>query len=623
MSTFNLTKIYIKNFRSIKEETFDIKPGLFSVEGLNLDQMSSNNGAGKTSLISSLWWCLTGSSLNNETLADEVINLQSGKDCRVECYFSTDNGDLKITRTRKDSEFGNNLFLQVNDQDLSCHKISDTQDRINQIFKVNWDLLKSTIIMTSDMKSCFSSLTPQNRIALLESVRDYSIWNKVREESNKDIKEFDSQIKQNTSEINILQGNIDTYTKLIRDNEYSLENLKNNFNESQIKNDIIDLDNQIKQKQDEIDTIPLDSSNETIEISNKISKLKIDQQEVTNRGNELNKKIQDLEFEIKQVTFDMETIKKWFTNDTCPTCGRKLDRTDVEINEKTTTQINLQVKLSSLRKNQEDLNEQLKIERQNYANYEIQIQEEQKQISEINQKYKERSDKVLKLNNDINSLKLSKNNLENKLKDQDYKVKNLEDGINSHKAEINKKTQEKQVLEDKNKELEDEKEISKFFYDVLGPKGSFRPSLLRKDINYLNQCIARYTKRFFDNTEISLSTPDMENNKIDIIIKQGKLIKPVSSLSGGETKRLNLCIQLGIYDLIKSTCLVDFNFVVFDEIESQMDEQGIRSLIDIIDERRDYISTILWITNNPMVKESVEDKVLCKKAMGFTTIEYK
>jgi DNA repair exonuclease SbcCD ATPase subunit len=115
----------------------------------------------------------------------------------------------------------------------------------------------------------------------------------------------------------------------------------------------------------------------------------------------------------------------------------------------------------------------------------------------------------------------------------------------------------------------------------------------------------------------------MENNKIDIIIKQGKLVKPVSSLSGGETKRLNLCIQLGIYDLIKSTCLVDFNFVVFDEIESQMDEQGIRSLIDIIDERRDYISTILWITNNPMVKESVEDKVLCKKAMGYTTIEYK
>ena len=65
MSTFNLTKIYIKNFRSIKEETFEVKPGLFSVEGLNLDQMSSNNGAGKTSLISSLWWCLTGSSLNH------------------------------------------------------------------------------------------------------------------------------------------------------------------------------------------------------------------------------------------------------------------------------------------------------------------------------------------------------------------------------------------------------------------------------------------------------------------------------------------------------------------------------------------------------------------------------
>jgi len=623
MSTFNLNKIYIKNFRSIKEEIFEVKPGLFSVEGLNLDQMSSNNGAGKTSLISSLWWCLTGSSLNNETLADEVINLQSGKDCKVECYFTTDNGDLKIVRTRKDTEYGNNLFLYVNDQDLSCHKISDTQDRINQIFKVNWDLLKSTIIMTSDMKSCFSSLTPQNRIALLESVRDYSIWNKVREESNKDIKEYDSQIKQNTADINILQGNIDTYTKLIRDNEYSLENLKNNFNEVEIKNEIKDLDNKICQKQQEIDNIPLDSNNESIELNSKITDLKLKQQEVVNNGNDLNKQIQDIEFNIRQTNFEIETIKKWFTNDTCPTCGRKLDRTEEEINEKTNKQNELSVNIDQLIYHKTELEEKVKSERQKYADFEFQIQEVQKQISEINQKYKERSDQVLRLNNEVNSIKLFKNSLENKLKDQDYKVKTLEDSISSHKTEIEQKTNQKQVLLNKNKDLEDEKEISKFFYDVLGPKGSFRPSLLRKDINYLNQCIARYTKRFFDNTEISLSTPDIENNKIDIIIKQGKLIKPVSSLSGGETKRLNLCIQLGIYDLIKSTCLVDFNIVCFDEIESQMDEQGIRSLIEIIDERKDYIPTIFWITNNSMVKESIENKIICKKAMGYTTIEYK
>lgn len=623
MSTFNLTKIYIKNFRSIKEETFEVKPGLFSVEGLNLDQMSSNNGAGKTSLISSLWWCLTGSSLNNETLADEVINLQSGKDCKVECYFTTDNGDLKIVRTRKDTEYGNNLFLYVNDQDLSCHKISDTQDRINQIFKVNWDLLKSTIIMTSDMKSCFSSLTPQNRIALLESVRDYSIWNKVREESNKDIKEYDSQIKQNTADINILQGNIDTYIKLIRDNEYSLENLKNNFNEVEIKNEIKNLDDKISQKQQEIDNIPLDSNNESTELSSKITELKLKQQEVVNNGNDLNKQIQDIEFEGKKIQFDIDNIDKWFVNDKCPTCGRKLDRTKEEIDKKSADKLILSNKIADLEFKRSELEDDIKSERQKYADFELQIQEVQKQLSEINQKYKERSDQVLRLNNEINSIKLSKNSLENKLKDQDYKVKTLEDSISSHKAEIEQKTNQKQVLLDKNKDLEDEKEISKFFYDVLGPKGSFRPSLLRKDINYLNQCIARYTKRFFDNTDISLSTPDMENNKIDIIIKQGRLVKPVSSLSGGETKRLNLCIQLGIYDLIKSTCLVDFNFVVFDEIESFLDEAGIRVLIDIIDDRKDYISSILWITNNSMVSNSIENKIICKKALGYTTIEYK
>ena len=623
MSSFRLVKLYIKNFRSIKEETFEVKNGLFSVEGINLDQMSSANGSGKTSLISSLWWCLTGSSLNNETLADEVINLQSGKDCKVECYFITDNGDLKIVRTRKDSEYGNNLFLSINDQDLSCHKISDTQDRINQIFKVNWDLLKSTIIMTSDMKSCFSSLTPQNRITLLESVRDYSIWNKIREESNKDIKEFDSQIKQNTTNINILQGNIDTYTKLITDNEYSLENLKNSFNLNEIKNEIKELDIKISQKQQEIDVLPLDSNNETTELDKKVSELKLQQEEVIKNGNNLNKEIQNIEFSIKQTNFDIETIKKWLNDDICPTCGRKLDRTEEEINEKLVKQANLNDKINQFNQNKFILEEKVKNERKLYTDLEIKVQEIQKQISEVNQKHRERSDKVLNLNNEINSIKIHKNNLENKLKDQDYKIKTLEDNILSYKSEIEQKTEEKQVLINKNKDLEDKKEISKFFYDVLGPKGSFRPSLLKKDIVYLNKCISRYTNKFFDNTEISLTIPDIDNNKIDIIIKQGKFIKPVSSLSGGETKRLNLCIQLGIYDLIKSTCLIDFNFVIFDEIESQLDETGIRSLIDIIDERKDYIPTILWITNNSMVKESIENKIICKKATGITKIEYK
>ena len=110
---------------------------------------------------------------------------------------------------------------------------------------------------------------------------------------------------------------------------------------------------------------------------------------------------------------------------------------------------------------------------------------------------------------------------------------------------------------------------------------------------------------------------------MDIIVDCGRgIIKPVSCLSGGERKRVDLCIQLGLYDLIKSTSLFDINFVCFDEIESALDGDGIRTLIDIIDERKDIIPTILWITNRSEVMECIPNRINVTKTNGFSEVTY-
>ena len=135
MTKLRITKLEIENFRSIQSKvTLDIKPGLFSIIGVNNDEPSSTNGAGKSTLVSALYWCLTGNTLTNEILADEIINNKVGKNCKVTVYINSNTDEIKITRTRKDSEFGNNLLLQINNEDLTCHKIADTQDRSNGIF---------------------------------------------------------------------------------------------------------------------------------------------------------------------------------------------------------------------------------------------------------------------------------------------------------------------------------------------------------------------------------------------------------------------------------------------------------------------------------------------------------
>lgn len=680
MSIFNLQSLDIHNFRSIRHQNFILKDGLFVIVGDNRDNPGNNNGAGKTSIISAFFWALTGTSLNGEVLADEVINLKTGKDCKVTCIFNTDQGELKVTRTRKDSELGNSLSVILNDIDLSCHKISDTQERINQIIKVPFELLKSTIIMTSDMKSRFSDLTAQGRISLLESIRDYSIWSKIRDESKIDINNISSEIEDNTTIINKQSGSLDTYNTLIEKSKKDKIDLESNYDKTTITNKISDLKLENNQLQIDLNNIIIDESKidtlkKEIEIKSteKESLLLNNQQEIdkinnsfneteTNTKNlidkyknsllEANSSKADLLLNQKTVKNNILDLENWFTNDTCPTCNRKLNRTEEDIKSNNQKLANFKQQATNIAVNLDTLDDTINEINGNIAKYQQDALEIIKNRENAVQEYKNSvKNRIESITNDvknvqnslnseisaINQLKskkddisnqINKNNMsimtyDNELNAYNDKIKGFDTQITSYTAEINKITEQVNKLKDLNEDLTAKKELFNYYYQELGPKGKLRPWLLSKDINYLNICIKKYVHKFFEDTDVYLTKPTLEDNSINIIVDCGhNIIKPVSSLSGGERKRVDLCIQLALYDLIKSTSLFNINFVCFDEIESALDGAGIRSLIDIIDERKDIIPTILWISNREEVIECIPDKIKVIKHNGFSEINY-
>ena len=681
MSVFHLKQINIRNFRSIQKVDLEIKDGLYAIIGKNTDQASTFNGAGKSSTVYALWWCLTGSSLGGEVLADDVVNIQAGKDCKVECIFDTDQGEVIITRCRKDKEFGNNLFLTINGQDLSCHKVAETQERINQLLKVNFDVLKSTIIMTSDIKARFSELNPQSRVALLESIRDYTIWEKVRAESNADIKDLDAQIKQNTSDINQMQGSINTYNNLIGDlrQKYVEERSKvNNDNpeekikalelqlsekqkelqicdEKQYNEAIILLDGKISVKNDYIQTLLAQHNGNNEKINQKYkeqTKTTNDSiQELQIKINNVKTKLMTIDFDVRTLQNDVSIIDKWFQNDTCPTCNRKLERTPEEItnkekqkaelvnkiteknNEKatlsedetktTTEKQKLEEILKNYEKNQSD---ELQAEKNNYETALNKIKNEINELEE--QKKTQRSAletlnaKKTTLNNEITGLQTQITTLKEQNKSVEEKLQEIQNQAAEYKKQVDELEQNKGKITEENAKLEKQREYVKFFYDSLGPKGNFRGILLAQDIAYINQCIKNYTPKFFSGVNLYLTTPSMEKNAIDIVFEEDGIVKPVSNLSSGERKRVDLQIQMAIYDLVQSTSLFNFNLCVFDEIESALDPEGVRQLLEVIDDRQDNFQTAWWITNNEMVSSNILNKIVATKKNGFTKLEY-
>lgn len=682
MSNFHLNRLYIQNFRSIKKVDLEIKDGLYAVVGKNLDQPATFNGAGKSSTVYALWWCLTGNSLGGEALADDVVNIQEGKDCKVECTFDTDKGEVIIMRCRKDKEHGNNLFLTINGQDLSCHKVADTQERINQLLKVNFDVLKSTIILTSDMKSNFADLTPKDRISMLESIRDYTIWEKVRAESNVDIKALDTEIKEYTGLINQSQGSINTYAGLVSDlrvkyleekQKVSDENSEEKIKElqealekakkdlSEVGNEnydaiISELDVKIGKKNQEIqdkliehnankDKIREKYKNQNSEINNLISELQT-------QSSNLEKDIMTIDFDVRNLRSDVDIIQKWFTNDTCPTCNRKLDRTDDEINAKNNQREELLQKIKQKENEKASIKANyLTIETQKIKHKEI-IQENEKKCSEelviadneYQKSVKNIQDEIETLTADLNNIKSAQkeaksktenlnsiiSNIQSKIavmneqkNSTDNRLNEIKDQAEKYKAEMERLEQEKSVNEAKIKKLEKRKTLAKFFYDALGPKGNFRGGLLAKDIAYINHCLKSYIPKFFECADLYLVPPTAEKNVIDIVFEEDGVVKPVTNLSGGERKRVNLCVALAVYDLLQSTSLFSFNLCVFDEIESALDPEGVRQLLEVIDDRQDNFQTAWWITNNEMVSSNIPNKLVATKQNGFTRIEYK
>ena len=617
---FNIRQIEIENFRSVQSKvTINVKPGLYSIEGINNDEKTSTNGAGKSTLISALYWCLTGNALTNEVLADDVINAKVGKNCKVSVLIESSQGDIKITRTRGDSEFGNNLFLEIADQDLTCHKVADTQARIAQLFKIPFELLHSTIMMTHDIKSAFSELAPQQRVQALESIRDYSIWDKVREEANKDIKAYNKEIQELNLKLSNMNGSKQTYEKMLASAVENYKVLVKSFDETEINNKMLSLTQENKNYAEEI--VSLESSlkelNKIIDESTDKS-LQTKLNEIVDTANNIKLTLQSTEYERKEKVKDIDTIDAWFKNDKCPTCGHLLDRTEQEKSEKSSHREELNKQLIQIDEKAKKLNDDIALKRKEWAQVNTQLKVSEQNLHQSRAKLSENNAKI----NDLKSKELANTRELAKLEamkgTHSSQVDKLNNDIISYKKEIESISAGEAIINEQLKSLENKRQLSDYFFKLLGSKGELRPYLLKQDIAYLNSCMQTYIHQFFENTEAELH---LEGPNIEILINSNSIKKKVTSLSGGEKKRLNIAIQLALYDLIQATSQVSFNVLWLDEIESELDQAGVNQLINIIEDKSNDAETVFWITNHPNVKENITNKIICTKSLGVTTIE--
>lgn len=635
-------KIQANNFMQFKELDIDFTlQGLCLVQGEITDSgFATSNTAGKTTaFVHAPLWCLFGETLNGLKV-DDVINDVENKNCVV--LLTVENNDSKylIRRYRKHKTGKNDLHLfkyeddPIHETNLTKSSISETQAEINKLFSLDWNIFTNTIVFGQGNIKRFSELTDKERKELLDKILSLDVLQQWQGKTKETIKNFNTQV-----------SNID---RVLNDNELSYKN---------ITNKLLDIDNSItnydKNKKEKIKNI----QNEITELHAKLNaqnnsemekqvllleKIKTSLDKTVGAGNDyinILDKIHKIDIEIKKEEYDIDSINRDIKiiknkihnietdgRDNCDSCGQTITKESTNrFKETYDTQLSTK---NMLLTQHVHAKESFVLEKQKLEKDKNKIQETLNKRKEY-EEYKNSIEKSVALHEaNKNAQAHIKTTIEQKLEDmnkiQDEEVpylkmkKEYTEELSIIKVTINNCKKEKDLLLD-------ELEYYKFWETGFSNAGiksflldNIVPFLTEKANYYLDFLTNSEIKILFDTTTVN-KTKDKEVDKLSIkLYKNGKEYG-FEKTSGGEKKRIDVCISLALQSLLtsKSNCV---NIGVFDEIFDSLDDVGIDCIMKLLEEEIKHKDSIFVISHNDNLKDRFKNVITVRKNNGVSEL---
>lgn len=223
-------KLTLKNFMSYSNAEIDFS-------GIHVACLNGANGAGKSSLLDAVTWCLWE---EGRARTDELIKL--GKDeMSSELEFFIEGELYRVYRTRskafKNSQGKSNLEFQVfNPKDkiwisLSMSSVRQTQELVIKTIKMDYNTFVNSVYLRQGKADEFTVKRPTERKQILADILGLEAYDKLCESAKVKIKE----LEQNLSLEQGLISNLEE--KILKEDELkqNLENVKREFSIREIE----------------------------------------------------------------------------------------------------------------------------------------------------------------------------------------------------------------------------------------------------------------------------------------------------------------------------------------------------------------------------------------------------
>ena len=598
----------IRNFLSINSIDVEFKTGMTFVRGTNLDDSkSTSNGSGKSSVFDALSWVLYGETSKGKS-SDSVVNKQSGVDTEVEVSFSKLEEEYTITRYRKHSLFGDDIKIVLDNKDISVKGIRQSQDLIFKIFGISKNIFESTILITQGFNSRFSLLTETERRLLFERIRNVEVWDKARDISKKKAASIDKELIQTSTKIQTyLNEMIPALEVDLKKNQDQLQEYSSKL--QQLQPDYSQVEGLNNTIQEEIKRQQAVQAKQRL-IQEKIEnskKLLLDLEPIKNQ----NKK----NYEIVSNSFNqIQSELKYIPAGACGICGKNTEdfyRDKID---------NLSKKLSEVKEQKVQFEEQLKVSEVNY----------QSNYHGIQELYQKNSSMETTLNQSIQLTERTKRQLQEV--EQEYernkqliiqKLDIFEKSIQEIQSKIKSLNTSLIELQNTSKVLDTNLGVYKELDGVFSPKG-IRSYLIAQDLETVNSSLEDYSEFLFSNATARLifKGESLESSKISIELEDSmQNIFDYSDCSGGQSRRIDLLIQLSIRDLIFNISNLNANVLVLDEIFDSLDREGVLSVLNLV--RTYYKDFCVYIISqiHDLPYEYFDNTLSLRKLNGITVLD--
>lgn len=644
-------KLSIKNFLVIGEAEVDLHNcGLTLIEGRNEDDESANsNGAGKSSLVDALCWCLYGVT-GRGVSGDAVINKKTKKECVVgvevwteglNCYY--------IERGRKSKRLGNNLIVQHvivdgNDVGSGCEltktTVADTQALVNELLGCSYEIFTSSIYAVQEKMPDLPALTDKNLKTLIEEAAGIDKLQKASEIAHV---KYQDCVRLTTE----TQGKIENLTSELSNNKKLLDDVVYE-RETHIRNATIERAQQLRYKDlleselKKASALPVEAV-EAIEKKKAEIQAKIDEYSfieakgaekqrlamsaqshcvMTKKEIEKEKeKIADLNKEINNLEAKIGTH--------CSECGKVYQVEDLETAKKA-IESQIANKTKEVLKQIEDFKKQvaeakvLAKDAEDFKKSMPNATELMSAMNELNERLKKNQDVQFQIDTQKRELQNLKKTIE---ATEEVTVKGetpYNKTIKTLEESIAKLEKDKKERESEHEKYAEQQKIAEAVDELYSRKG-IRAHILDTVTPFLNERTAFYLNTLSDG-EITATWQTLTKTakgdfkeKFSIDVQSVKGANCFAGLSGGEKRKVRVATSMALQDLVASRAKKPIDLYIADEVDHALDASGLERMMSILEEKAKQFGTALVISHNSL-RDWIDNSIVVTKRDGISTV---